>query len=228
MADERKYYVLCGQNCKFEGMTKEQILTAIMQAVNEGTIGNIDAGFITTIKTINGKTLQFFVGEQSEYEALTEDEKQRAFAIITNDTTKESILKTLEECRNNLDTLQTSLSDGRFTVKKLTSGIHWEAYCDDGESCVLDEPLEPGYAYAIAYSRQVMEAPGTGVLLGNDVYYSMMLYVPRTIGDYDTSYSTADWDGVYCSYNHRSSELSFSMNGSAYAHTFGRVFIRRL
>lgn len=90
-------YVICNQNCKHEGMTKEQILTAIMQAVNEGTIGDVDAGFITTIKTINDKALKFFVGEQSAYDALTDEEKTNLFAIITNDTTKEGIEQAIKD-----------------------------------------------------------------------------------------------------------------------------------
>lgn len=95
---EKKYYCYCESDCRYETMTREQILTAIMQAVNEGTISNIDAGFVQTIKTINGAALKFFVGEQSEYEALSEEEKQGLFAIITNDTTKEGI----EQCLDSL------------------------------------------------------------------------------------------------------------------------------
>lgn len=84
-------YVICDQNCKFESMTKEQILTAIMQAVNEGKIGDINGGFITTVKTINGAPLRFFVGEQAEYDALPDYDKINLFAIITNDITKENL-----------------------------------------------------------------------------------------------------------------------------------------
>lgn len=99
-------YVICNQNCKFEGMTKEQILTAIMQAVNEGTISNIDAGFVQTIKTVNGHALKFFVGEQSEYDALTEADKEDLFAIITNDTSKEGIMQTLADLEQDFKDIQ--------------------------------------------------------------------------------------------------------------------------
>ena len=105
MATTPKVYVICDKNCKFEGMTKEQIYTAILQAVNEGTIGDIDAGFVTTIKTINGRALKFFVGEQAEYDALTEEEKTDLFAIITNDTTKEGILTALETLAQNVSNI---------------------------------------------------------------------------------------------------------------------------
>lgn len=101
-------YVICDQNCKFESMTKEQILTAITQAVNEGKIGDIDGGFITTVKTINGTPLRFFVGEQAEYDALPDYDKINLFAIITNDITKENLFDAIaraEEYSLNAQTI---------------------------------------------------------------------------------------------------------------------------
>lgn len=103
-------YVICDANCRWEGMTKEQILTAITQAVNEGTIGDIDTGFITTVKTINGTPLKFFVGAQNEYDALSDEAKQNLFAIITNDTTKEGIeaaIKELQESKTVFENVMT-------------------------------------------------------------------------------------------------------------------------
>ena len=99
-------YVICDQNCKFESMTKEQILAAIAQAVSTGEITDVDAGFIQTIKTINGVSLKFFYGEQSAYDALSEEEKENLYAIITNDTTisglKEAIKELSERFNNGL------------------------------------------------------------------------------------------------------------------------------
>lgn len=118
-----KVYVICDQNCKFEGMTKEQILTAITQAVNNGTIGNLDTGFITTIKTITGTPLKFFVGEQSEYEALTDDQKENLFAIITNDETKNGILTILETLQTNYTKLREGLESGDIEVAKAASAM---------------------------------------------------------------------------------------------------------
>lgn len=109
---ERNYWVFCDDNCRFPAMTKEQTLTAIMQAVNEGTIGNIDAGFITTIKTINGTPLKFFVGNQAEYEALTDEQKVNLFALITNDTTQEGIISAVENLQEDYTQLRGGLLDG--------------------------------------------------------------------------------------------------------------------
>lgn len=110
-------YVICNNNCKFESMTKEQILAAIVQAVNEGTIGDIDTGFIKTVQTINGQPLRFFVGEQSAYEALTDEEKKNLFAIITNDTTKDGLFESLETLKTTVRELVAGLGDGSFVVK---------------------------------------------------------------------------------------------------------------
>ena len=125
-------YVICDQNCKFEGMTKEQILTAIVQAVENGTIGDIDTGFITTIKTINGTPLKFFVGEQAAYDALTDEEKNNLFAIITNDTTKAGIIATIEELQTNYKELRDGLVDGSFVVAKATSATSATKATNDG------------------------------------------------------------------------------------------------
>lgn len=124
MANTPKVYVICDQNCKFEGMTKEQIYTAIIQAVNEGTISDIDVGFIQTIKTINGTPLKFFVGTQYEYDILSAADKENLFAIITNDATRESILAAVESLQENVESLHArvdGMEKGTVTVKNATN-----------------------------------------------------------------------------------------------------------
>lgn len=72
MADsERNYFVLSENNCKFESLTKEQILSAIQQAVSSGKIKDVDSGFVTKIKEQNKNVgLMFWVGTQAEFNAL--------------------------------------------------------------------------------------------------------------------------------------------------------------
>lgn len=118
MADTPKVYVLCDANCKWEGMTREQILTAITQAVNEGTIGNIDTGFVQTIKTINGQPLKFFVGTQAEYNTLATEAKENLFAIITDDTHKDGIEAAIAELQTNYTELLEKLANGDQAVGK--------------------------------------------------------------------------------------------------------------
>lgn len=92
-------------------MTKEQILTAITQAVSTGEITDVDTGFVRTIKTINGLPLKFFVGAQSEYDELSTADKQNLFAIITNDTTKEGLQTAIEELQNAVKGVKTRVNN---------------------------------------------------------------------------------------------------------------------
>lgn len=122
MADTPKVYVLCDANCKWEGMTKEQILTAITQAVTTGEIGDINTGFVQTIKTINGLALKFFVGEQSEYDALSEEDKKDLFAIITNDTTKDGLYNAFAEVEELVGSLLNRVQDAETEINDIKGG----------------------------------------------------------------------------------------------------------
>lgn len=103
MADERIYYVICADGCKFESMTKEQILAAITQAVETGEIKDVDTGFVTTIKEQNsGAGLTFWVGTSAEYNAL-ETKATNCFYIITDDTYSDNINTAIEEMCKQLE-----------------------------------------------------------------------------------------------------------------------------
>ena len=87
----RKYYVISDDNCKFESLTKEEILTAIAQAIESGEISDVDTGFVTTIKETNHNVgLKLWYGTQQEYNALqTLDDD--TFYIIKDDTRLDNI-----------------------------------------------------------------------------------------------------------------------------------------
>lgn len=103
MANTPKVYVLCDNNCKYESLTKEQIYTAIVQALENGTIEDVNTGFVQTIKTINNIPLKFFVGSQASYDALKDEQKENLFAIISDDTSKENLIKKLEELQTEYE-----------------------------------------------------------------------------------------------------------------------------
>lgn len=91
------YYVLCDDDSRHESMTKEQILAAIKQAVETGTIGDCDAGFITKVKETNGGSyVTFWVGTRAEYNALLTIQRNCVY-IITDDTTNEDIEKAIAD-----------------------------------------------------------------------------------------------------------------------------------
>lgn len=70
MAD-KTYFVLCADDCKYEGMTKEQIIAAIAEATG-ATPTSIDDAFITKIKEQNANVaMKIWVGNRAQYNALT-------------------------------------------------------------------------------------------------------------------------------------------------------------
>lgn len=94
---DKKYYVQCESHCKYEGMTKEQILTAIEQAVSTGEIKDVDTGFITKIKEQNyNGGLSFWVGTQAEYNAISEKD-ENCFYITTDDATEQDLYNYIDE-----------------------------------------------------------------------------------------------------------------------------------
>lgn len=69
---DKTYNLYCGDNCAFEGMTKEQILAAFAEITGKIPSG-FDDPFVTKIKDIaTGGFLQFATRTQAEYNALVE------------------------------------------------------------------------------------------------------------------------------------------------------------
>ena len=103
---ERKYYALCANNCKYETLTKEQILTAIQQAAETGEIKDVDTGFVTTIKEKNhGVGLTFWIGTTAEYNAI-ETKAENCFYICTDDVTGDELKKDIEELKASVEGLE--------------------------------------------------------------------------------------------------------------------------
>lgn len=81
---DKNFYVLGDDNCKYEGMSKEQIIATIQEAISTGTIPELDAGVITKIKEQNKqRALSFWVGSQAEYNAI-QKKADNCFYIINN------------------------------------------------------------------------------------------------------------------------------------------------
>ena len=90
MSEGKKYYCFCGSNCKYETMTKEQILTAIAQATGVTDV-DPNAGFITKVKETNGRFVTFWVGTQAQYAIDAASIPAGTPVIITDDTDIDSV-----------------------------------------------------------------------------------------------------------------------------------------
>lgn len=124
MADtENKVYILDAAANRYEGMTKEQIITAIMQAVNDGTISNIDAGFITKIQEMNKKgVLKWWVGTQAEFNSLETKDADTLY-IFTDDPLYQDInnlVQQVSELTNRVNEIETTIEQGGLNRPAIT------------------------------------------------------------------------------------------------------------
>lgn len=123
MANERKFYCLCEHNCKFETMTKEQILAAITQAVEAGAIGDVDKGFVSRVVEQNKQgTLYFWVGTQAEYNAL-ETIASDCHYFITDDSTKADIYATIAQFADYLKAVEEKTNAFGAVLFEDTNGV---------------------------------------------------------------------------------------------------------
>ena len=67
-----KFYVVCDDDCRYEGMTKEQILTAIEQALEMGYVSDPDGAVFSKIKEIRANiATRLWVGTEAQYNAIS-------------------------------------------------------------------------------------------------------------------------------------------------------------
>lgn len=103
MMESGKYYLICLGNNLAEGMTKEQILTAIVQAIETHTISDVDTGFVTTIKEQNSNNgLKFWVGTTAQYNSIAEKDPN-CFYLLTDDTELEDLQNEMESLLEQVD-----------------------------------------------------------------------------------------------------------------------------
>lgn len=160
MADTPKVYALCDINCKWETLTKEQILTAIANAIETGEIGDVNTGFVQTIKTINDIPLKFFVGTQAQYDALSAGDKLNLYAIITDDESITNIERSIRALEINQENLLNGLNNGTIVVRKAM-------FTENVENAKNAELASHAMSADTAYSARVADA---ALLLGRSVW----------------------------------------------------------
>lgn len=80
----RTYYVICDDNCKFEGMTKEEIYDAIAEATGS-TPTPVDEAFITKIKEQRAQQpLKFWKGSKAQFSQIANPDSNTIYIIDSN------------------------------------------------------------------------------------------------------------------------------------------------
>ena len=69
---EITFYVVSKDDCLIEGMSKEQILTAIEQSLEQGYVSNPDSAVFSKIKEIRAnETAQIWIGTEAQFNAIS-------------------------------------------------------------------------------------------------------------------------------------------------------------
>lgn len=164
---DRTYYVICSDKCMFEGMTKEQIITAIAEATG-ATPTSIDDAFITKIKEQNKNgIIKFWRGTVAEYNAIAEKDADTLY-IKTDDTRDAEIDAALQEINADIEEIQqeatqrqTKATDATMTIASSSTKGEFEYTCEFDNSYVVVDVIECHY-----------EEPGE--LISRDVHFSVL------------------------------------------------------
>ena len=141
------FYCLNENNCKFETMTKEEILEAIAQAAEGGLVFDSEAAFITKVKEINaGGFVKFWVGTQAQYNALQTIDRSCQYIITDKEETSltyDAKVVTLEagSWYNKQQTVNCSgvKSSNLVIVSPSPAAENFAAYAESNIRCTAQE-----------------------------------------------------------------------------------------
>lgn len=175
MPNTRKYFVICEDNCKFESMTKEEILTAIQQAVEQGEIHDVDTGFVTALKEQNANAaLKMWVGAQAEYNAIEEPDENTMYIITDEDGMQPIDISNLVSVTANIGA-DVEVEGKKFTYNKTTGIVHFSValylsnITADDVQIRLGGDYLPSEAAAVSFDKNgyagKIATSGTGYIL---------------------------------------------------------------
>lgn len=123
MSEERQYFVLCEDNCRFPAMTKEEVIAAIAEATG-ATPTHIDDAFITKLKEQNAnKAVKIWLGTNFEYNAL-ETIDESCLYIITDESYEEDVQAEIEELNARINEFATDVTTLNSDVTELKDKVN--------------------------------------------------------------------------------------------------------
>ena len=194
MPNNNPVFVFDGKLCKFEGMTKEQIINAIVEATGV-TPSDVDAGFISTIvEQNNSRSVHFWFGTQAEYDAL-ETYDSNTFYIIDGDATIDDLEagvqnadEEIDEVREDLQAVDTDLQGFKDSLTFLGGTPSQDGFTTakdiQGGSIVTNNPL-PSSGLYLFYVKDTTVASGS---VTSGVYSSVVAYVNSQTDTFSMSF----------------------------------------
>lgn len=184
---ERKYYCLCDDNCRFETMTKEQIITAIAQATGSTPIGFDDA-FITKIKDINtGTALSLWIGTAAEYNAL-ETKSPTVLYIMSDKSDISDLTDAVTSLSNRIDGAITLINNNTSAINGINSTV---AKCEKKTSI-----FSSSAGKVIPYNSSLSE---TTIYTHSSSLVGKILEIHWKVKDQVTTSTATDFRGIYVS-----------------------------
>lgn len=164
------FYCICDDDCRYETMTKEQILTAIEEALEQGHVSDPDGAVFSKIKEIRAnEAVQIWVGTEAEYNAispvptsglsLVRVGADGVLYICTNDTTLDRIL--------SFEVADEVTEDGTNAVSGAAVAAYMAGYEVKVDSTVTASGTNPVSGAAVAaYAQPVLvkKAVGDGAI----------------------------------------------------------------
>lgn len=188
---ERTYYVMCEDNCRFESMTKEQIIAAIAEATGN-TPTHVDDAFITKLKEMNSnQNFSVWIGTTAEYNAIPAAERvQNRLYILTDEDVIDSAIDSLsaaidEIISGELIVAEATHAESAESATKLLNGEQIDVSSGGANItecgmylCVIRVSDEEGSQYTelVAITDLRFNVSGRSVKIDSDGHYGGVSY----------------------------------------------------
>lgn len=116
------YYAFDDNNCKFETMTKEQIIATIRGAMQTGLIID-EGGIYSSVDEINKNTnIKFWLGTKAEYNAVTEY-ADNVLYLISDEETQEEIQTQIQQLAEKNSSIYEALRLLQYKINLIENDI---------------------------------------------------------------------------------------------------------
>lgn len=152
------FYVLDENGNRQEGLTKEEVLSILQQAINEGSLAGIekDSAFVSKLKCcVDGGTFKMAFITQAKFNELKANSQldDEALYFITDDTTEAVLEETIEKFANDLEAFEKTIGEFHKEIEDVKEELtttqrkkiifSGEQTCDDNTSVMFPLTEKP-------------------------------------------------------------------------------------
>lgn len=175
-----KHFVICENDCLVEGMTKEEVISAIATATGYVPTGEEEAVISQIINQNKGKGVKIWFGTRVEYNALAEKDENTIYHITDDKTAVEAYNKAVEAeeiaraseeiatgAEAKAETAQTTADDAIARLVDMGGKLLWKNASPTSDFGLQDITLSNAYTHYAIFSDDACSNNITIVSLGN-------------------------------------------------------------